>query len=918
MSDRPGDSLKPVAMVVNDDLVQLRVLGRHLEKMNIEAVLVDRAEKALSLLVSEGPPALIVTDLHMPGLDGWRFCRLLRSPAYVAFNAVPILVVSATFAGMNARQLSTDLGANAFLSVPVSPGDFSRTVEQVLAGEIVAFHPKVLVVEDSGVVLEQIAQAFRMHAYETHACMRGDAARVLFERCSPEIVVLDYYLPDMTGEVLLREFKKKNPLAVVVMMTVDPDTELALRWMKAGASAYLRKPFEPEYLVTLCENALHECALLHIEDLLEERTVALRRSEADFRRIYQEAPVMMHSIDEAGLFCNVNSKWEKVMGYTREEVMGKPVGMVMTESSAKRASEEVLPHFWAVGKVEEVAYQYVKKTGEVIDVLLDCVMMKDTAGKRVSLSVVRDVTARKAAERALLESRSMYRELVQNANSIILRMDLQGRVTFFNEFAQSFFGYAQEEVVGKLFGAILGVRNEADADPFAEILNELQAHPERSGSGESLHVCRDGRQAWVFWTHKGVLDDRGMLREVLSVGNDITQRKHAQEQLAEAQALLLAALNETPAGVVVVEAEGERVRLANAAALRIAFGVEEEGYALDLQVEELPWRLYHPDGTLCALQEWPLVRALREGVVTKNMEMQMGHEEEGGREEKRWILLNTAPVRREDGKIIASIAVFPDTTRLKQAYQRQQVLEKQMQQSQKLKSLGVMAGAVAHNFNNSLMSLLGYTDLALEELSEESAARKCIVAANQVARRAAELSALMLTYVGQGRDAIESVDLSQMVRDLQGLLQEEVPKSVTLKYSLKSGLPSLEADPAQLRQCILSLVTNASEAIGQERGWISIVTGERYCDVAFLEETFLHETVSAGDYVFLEVSDSGVGMDGDTKMRLFDPFFTTKFTGRGLGLAALLGIVRSHKGTVDVRSAVGEGACFRLFFPVGS
>ena len=192
-----------------------------------------------------------------------------------------------------------------------------------------------------------------------------------------------------------------------------------------------------------------------------------------------------------------------------------------------------------------------------------------------------------------------------------------------------------------------------------------------------------------------------------------------------------------------------------------------------------------------------------------------------------------------------------------------------------------MAGAVAHNFNNSLMSLLGYTDLALEELSEESAARKCIVAANQVARRAAELSALMLTYVGQGRDAIESVDLSQMVRDLQGLLQEEVPKSVTLKYSLKSGLPSLEADPAQLRQCILSLVTNASEAIGQERGWISIVTGERYCDVAFLEETFLHETVSAGDYVFWRCLTLGSGWMGIQKCVCSTPFL--RRNSRGVG-----------------------------------
>jgi PAS domain S-box-containing protein len=245
----------------------------------------------------------------------------------------------------------------------------------------------------------------------------------------------------------------------------------------------------------------------------------------------------------------------------------------------------------------------------------------------------------------------------------------------------------------------------------------------------------------------------------------------------------------------------------------------------------------------------------------------------------------------------------------------QRSLEQQVLHSQKLESLGVLAGGIAHDFNNLLTGILGNADLALAELSPVAPARESLEAIETGARRAAELCRQLLAYSGKGRFAVQPLDLMELVQEMGHLLAVSISKKVLLKYHFAKNLPAIEADPTQMRQTIMNLIVNASEAIGDRSGVISVTTGLANCDAESLKTCFAVDGIQPGDFVSLEVTDTGHGMDKATQDRIFDPFFTTKFTGRGLGLAAVLGIVRGHKGAIKVHSEVGRGTTFRVLFP---
>jgi PAS domain S-box-containing protein len=244
-------------------------------------------------------------------------------------------------------------------------------------------------------------------------------------------------------------------------------------------------------------------------------------------------------------------------------------------------------------------------------------------------------------------------------------------------------------------------------------------------------------------------------------------------------------------------------------------------------------------------------------------------------------------------------------------------LEKQLLHAQKLESLGVLAGGIAHDFNNILMAIIGNADLALMRLDKESPATENLHQIELAAARAADLAKQMLAYSGKGKFFIEHIDLNIVIEEMITMLEVSISKKAVLLYNLHKPLPLVEADATQMRQIIMNLVINASEAIGDRSGTITVTTGRMHCDQDCLQNVWLlNEHLAEGQYVYLEIADNGCGMDGETLTRLFDPFFSTKFTGRGLGMAAVLGIVRSHKGTITVNSQPGKGTSFKILLPV--
>ncbi len=261
------------------------------------------------------------------------------------------------------------------------------------------------------------------------------------------------------------------------------------------------------------------------------------------------------------------------------------------------------------------------------------------------------------------------------------------------------------------------------------------------------------------------------------------------------------------------------------------------------------------------------------------------------------------------------LGVIRDITERKRVERERQQLEHQMQQAQKLESLGVLAGGIAHDFNNLLMAILGNASLALMKLHPESPGRDHIQKVETAAKRASELTNQMLAYSGKGKFVVEPLSVSRVVEEMSHLLGAVISKKAVLKFDFAADLPPIEADAAQIRQIVMNLILNGSDAIGDTSGVLTVSTGVVQADRDYLAGTYLDWDLPEGYYVYVEVSDTGHGMDAETRRRIFDPFFTTKFSGRGLGLAAVLGIVRGHHGAIKVYSEEGKGTTVKVLVP---
>ncbi|MBE7558982.1 response regulator [bacterium] len=390
---------------------------------------------------------------------------------------------------------------------------------------------------------------------------------------------------------------------------------------------------------------------------------------------------------------------------------------------------------------------------------------------------------------------------------------------------------------------------------------------------------------------------------VLAVIHDITAYTSAEHALFQSQHMFQWVLNTIPQRVFWKDRD-YRYLGCNRAFLEDA-GLSDPSQLIGKTDLDLHWRdiaeLYHAD------DRW----------VVENINAKLGYEEPLVRPDGslRWLRVSKVPLFDAEGQVVGVLGVYEDITEAKGAEERQRKLEAQVQYAAKLESLGVLAGGIAHDFNNLLTGILGHADLALAELSPVSPARENLEQIEASARRAAELTRQMLAYSGRGRYFVQTTRIGEVINEMVRLLEISVSPKCVLKYRFRPDVPSIEVDVAQLRQVVMNLVVNASEAIGDKSGVITLSTGVMHCDAKYLSESYLDEGLPEGDYVYLEVADTGCGMDGETRARVFDPFFSTKFTGRGLGLAAVLGIVRAHRGAIKVYSEPGRGSTFKVLFP---
>jgi two-component system cell cycle sensor histidine kinase/response regulator CckA len=476
--------------------------------------------------------------------------------------------------------------------------------------------------------------------------------------------------------------------------------------------------------------------------------------------------------------------------------------------------------------------------------------------------------------------------VVESSTDAIISGDISGTVTSWNWAAEQMFGYTADEMKGidDVTLAPAELRGE-----FRELRRRL-VEGEQIQPYETVRLRKDGTTFPVFLTVSPVRDSWGQMRGTSTIARDITERRQADE-------MLRLAVEAAPNAMVMAD-DGGKIVLVNSQT-EVLFGYAREellGRAVDILVPP-KYRDRHP-AFRSEFMRGPQARAMGAGRDLYGLR-------KDGSEFPVEIGLN--PIRTERGTWVLSAIV--DITERKH-------IDEQLRETQKLESLGLLAGGVAHDFNNLLMGIMGNTSLALETVPVASPDRALLQSVLQASERASGLTRQLLAYAGKGRFVMVKIDLSDLVREISDLIRTSIPRLVQLRLELSPALPVIEADPSQIQQLIMNLVINGAEAIGEESSGTVLVTTEvQAVDEHYISQNVTGDPVEPGNYVSLEVHDTGSGMTDEAKARVFDPFYTTKFTGRGLGLAAVLGIVRSHKGVIRVYSSLGKGSTFKVLFP---
>lgn len=501
--------------------------------------------------------------------------------------------------------------------------------------------------------------------------------------------------------------------------------------------------------------------------------------------------------------------------------------------------------------------------------------------------------------------------LIEHVNIGILLQGPQAEIILSNHIALGLLGLTEDQLLGKTaFDPEWNVvREDGSNFPGPEHPVPTALRTKKPVHNVLMGVYRPQIQDRVWLSVDAIpeLNPDGSIHYVVCSFRDVTAYRLTEKQYQQKHALLSGIMDTSIAAVTVVSPAGE-ITYANEQAEQI-LGLSRN--QIECRTYDDPgWRSTALDGGPWPDEKQPFVRVMTTGMPVFGVE----HAIEWPDGRRKLLSINGAPIKDEQGQIINTVFFVHDITAQRQA-------EEALIQTQKTESLGVLTGGIAHDFNNLLMGMLGQNSLALRKLAEDHSARRNIEKAVKAAERAAALTKQLLTYSGQATFTIEAVNLNDLIKENHHLFQVAMPSKVKLLANLDEQLPPIEADAVQMQQLIMNLIINAAEAIEKPEGAVHIRTSfvhnpQEISAESTWQSSFTNGLIPTLPSILFEVEDNGSGMDHDTLIRIFDPFFTTKFTGRGLGLAAVLGIMRGHKGCLQVKSVVGQGTTFRIYLPI--
>lgn len=652
-----------------------------------------------------------------------------------------------------------------------------------------------------------------------------------------------------------------------------------------------------------------------VSDLSEWQRVqdALQQTEAKYRALIEITRTGFVIVDSAGRVVDANGEYVRLTGRpSLADVLGRPVSLWTAPWDLERNTKAVQQAV-ETGSTSALEVDYRHPDGAVVPIEINAAMI---APDRI-MALCRDITSRRKAQLDLKASAAEARARSEELSSVLntvpavvwIARDSQCREITGNRTAHTVLRMENGKNLSK--SASNGERPthfKVYQDGRELGVDELPVQI-AAAQGVELHGFElsigfdDGETTHLLGNVTPMLHPDGTPRGAVAAFVDITSRKAIEAALQQAERHIRTMVESSPLAIISMTADGEVTGWNPAAERTFGWSAEEALHhylpIVDDQTdpEHRIWRAEVLEGK--AFQGRLTHRRHKDGRTIE-------------------VSVSTAPTRSSDGTVIGLVALYEDVTERRQLDRMRQQIHDRMQEAQKLESLGVLAGGIAHDFNNLLTMILGNIHMAREDLPSGSLTLESLHHAEVATRRAADLTAQMLSYAGKGQFVLAPLRLDEILRETIGPLEAALPGTAKLELDLAPDLPPIEGDATQLRQLLMNLVSNAGEALSGGGGKITVRTGRTKVNGEYLAATLPPNNLNPGEYAYLEVCDNGEGISPEVQKRIFEPFYTTRFPGRGLGLAAVLGIARRHRGAIRVDSNPGAGTAFRLLFPTAS
>jgi two-component system cell cycle sensor histidine kinase/response regulator CckA len=959
------EKTKPRVIVVNDDPAQLLLITRVIEQEPAYVYPFSRAADALAHITRSTEVDLIVTDLHMPGIDGWRLCRLLRSEDFPSTKDVPILVVSGTLSREDVGTMPHDVGADAFLPMPYEPGQLLETVRRLLHHEPPEIRRSVLVVERAEEERLRIADAFAARGYRT--ILAGDCQDTLglFQEYHPDVVVLGS-CPRAALD-LIPTFRAE-PHAVVVAITDCPSPERAIDLTGQGADVCLARPYDLADLIDQVGVAQQGRAMLHVESTLETWSQEAMHNAHRIQRL-NDCFLALGTDHSANIQALTRATGELLgadcVMYDHRAVP-EPYTWLFHAATDEMSLEDGPDRLRCLdvvtaGDSQPVVVRRVQETLSLdadsricrygVQTYVECPVLiqerhigslclgyqADCAPSVQDLNVLQLLARVLARQEQLAQRERELMALNRIGRTVSSALLLDRVLTMLRHEIRDVIGAETCSIA--LIDPETGelVFRQAD-DPLADLVVGRRLAP---GQGIAGVVAQTGKSILVPDAasdprfYPGVDAVTGFKTREIICSPLVTQDKTVgviELMNKQAGALtmddvrLLEAVAAQTASILEIARLHEVTRHELAERIKAEQALRESKTRLQTFVDVTPDLIYLKDHELryllvnrAFLEYWELAQ---EEVIGKTDRDFMPQERAQACERSdRQVMaeLRSVVVEEQQGDRVYEIRRTPVTEGADRASgvagvirditERKQ-LQERLVREQKEESILNLATGIVHDFNNALVGIVGNIDILRLDLPNLPEIEKTLQAMELSAQRMSDLTGQLLAYAGGGSQLPQRTDLNRTVGESLELLQPA--PNISVRCVLEKELWPVKVDRNQIKQVMLNLLTNACEAIGDDGGTLIIHT-ENVRREAWLCRS--HREHPAGEYVHLTVGDTGQGMDNQVKQHLFEPFFSTKFLGRGLGLAAAQGIIRDHGGCIEVESVLGEGTTVHIYLP---